>query len=90
MYDVCDLVNKQFQNILMNISISKANQAMKLDQLKGYNVRNIFLEKSLTKCGGETIPRRFLKNQKLSISLEFKILYRLFLLYAKLRTTEIY
>ena len=62
---------------------------MKLGQLKEYNVRNIFLEKSLTKCDGETIPRRFSKKSKLSISLDFKILYSLFLLYAKLRTTEI-
>ena len=27
-----------------------------------YN-RNIFLKKSYTKCGGETIPRSFVKNQ---------------------------
>ena len=75
---------------LTNISISKANQTMKLDQLKEYNVRNIFLEKSLTKCGGETIPRRFSKKSKVEYISNFKILYRLFLLYAKLRTTEIY
>ena len=64
MYDVRDPVNKQFQNILTNISINKANQAVKLDQLEEYNVRNIFLEKSLTKCGGETIPRRFSEKSK--------------------------
>ena len=41
-----------------------------------YNMRNIFLEKSYTKCGGETIPRLFSKKSKLSISLdqEFKVL----------------
>ena len=27
-----------------------------------YNIQNIFLEKSYTKCGGETIPDSFLKN----------------------------
>ena len=41
---------------------------MKSGQLKEYSMRNIFLEKSYTKCGGETIPRPFSKkNEKLSI-----------------------
>ena len=30
---------------------------MKLGQLREYNMRNIVLEKSYTKCGGETTPR---------------------------------
>ena len=55
------------------------------------NKRNIFLEKSNTKYGGETIPRPFSKNSKLSIFLDqqFKV-YSWFLLYAKLRAIEIY
>ena len=36
---------------------------MKFGQLIEYNLKNIFLEKSYTKCGGENIPRPFLKNQ---------------------------
>ena len=36
---------------------------MKFDQLIEYNMRNISLEKSYIKCGEETIPRPFLKNQ---------------------------
>ena len=40
---------------------------MKFGQLK-YNMGNIFLEKSDTKCGGETITRPFSKKSKLSIS----------------------
>ena len=36
-------------------------------QLLEYNMRNIFLEKSHTKCGGETIPRPYSKESKLSI-----------------------
>ena len=36
---------------------------MKFDQLIEYNMRNIFLEKSYTKCGEETIPDPFLKNK---------------------------
>ena len=55
-------------------------------------MRNIFLEKSYTKFEGETIPRLFYKKSKLSISLEqlSKVLYSLFLFYAKLRAIEIY
>ena len=47
--------------ILTNISRSKGNQAMKFGPLREYNMRNIFVEKPYTKCGGETIPRRFFK-----------------------------
>ena len=48
-------------HLLPNISRSKGNQTMKYGQLIEYNMRNIFLEKSYTKCGGETIPRPFSK-----------------------------
>ena len=57
-------------HILPNISRSKSNQTMKFGQLIEYNMRNIFLEKSHTKCGGETNPRSFSKKSKLSISLD--------------------
>ena len=57
-------------NILTNISRSKGNQAMKLGQLIDYNMGNIFLEKSCTKCHGETILRPFSKKSKLSISMD--------------------
>ena len=62
---------------------------MKFGQLIEYNMRNIFVENSYTKCGGETIPRPFSKKSKLSLSLDFKILYSLFTLYAILRAIEI-
>ena len=55
-------------HILVNISRSKGNQAMKLGQLIEYNMRNIFVKKSYTKRGGETITRLFFKKSKLSIS----------------------
>ena len=48
-------------DILPNISRRKRNQAIKFDQLIEYSMRNIFLKKSYTKCGGETIPRSKLK-----------------------------
>ena len=57
-------------HILSNISGSKDNQAMKFGQLIEHNMRNTFLEKSYTKCGGDTIPRIFPKKSKLSISLD--------------------
>ena len=56
--------------MLPNISRSKGNQAVKIDHLKEYNMMNIFVEKSYTKCAGETIPRPLSKKSKLSISLD--------------------
>ena len=49
-------------HILPNVSRSKGNQIMKFGQFIECKIRNIFLEKSLTKCYGETIPRPFSKN----------------------------
>ena len=40
------------KHILSNILRSKDNQTIKFGQLIEYNMRNIFLEKSYTKCGG--------------------------------------
>ena len=56
-------------HILTNISRSKGNQITKFGQLIKYNMKNIFLEKSYTKCGGDTTPRPFSKKSKLTISL---------------------
>ena len=57
-------------HILPYILGSKNNQTMKFDQLIEYNMRNIFLKTSCTKCGGGTSPRPFSKKSKLSISLD--------------------
>ena len=43
---------------------------MKFSQLIEYSMRNIFLEKLYTKCGGETILKPISKKIKLSISLD--------------------
>ena len=56
-------------HILPIISKSKGNETIKFGQLIEYNMTNIFVEKSYTKYGGETIPRHFSKKTKLSISL---------------------
>ena len=57
-------------HIRLNISRSKGNQTMKSAQFIEYNMRNIFLEISPTKCGGETSTRPFFKKSKLSTSLD--------------------
>ena len=51
-------------HILPNISRSKGNQIMKFGQLIECNMRNIFLEKSYIKCGGETSPWPFSERLK--------------------------
>ena len=50
--------------LLHNISRSKGNQTIKY-QLIQYNMKNVFLKKSYTKSGGETIPRPVCKSPKL-------------------------
>ena len=55
-------------HILANISRSKGNHAMKVGQLIEYNMKNVFVEKSYTKCARETLPRPLSKKSKLSIS----------------------
>ena len=57
-------------HILPNISRSKGNRTMKFGQLTESNMRNIYLEKSFTKCGRKTIPRLFSKKSRLSIPLD--------------------
>ena len=55
-------------------------------------MRNIFLEKSYTKCGGKTIPRPFskkLKFEPVSGLIALNVFYSLVLLYAKLRAIEV-
>ena len=68
---------------LPNISRRKCNKAIKFGQLTKHNMKNIFLAKSYSKCGGEACPRNFYKKSKLSIYLDHQseILYSLFLSY---------
>ena len=55
---------------LRHIWRGKHNQTMKFDQLIEYSMIINFLEKTYTKCGGETSPRNFSKKSNLSISLD--------------------
>ena len=57
------MINKQLQYTYC--PISHEVKAMKFGQLIEYNMRNIFVEKSYTKCAGETIPRPLSKKSKL-------------------------
>ena len=50
------------KHILSNISRSKGNKTMKFGQLIVYDIRNIFLEMSNTKCGAGASPKPY-KNQ---------------------------
>ena len=65
---------------------------MKFGQSIDYNMKNIFFEKSYTKCGRETSPVTFSEKLKLSISVDqySKTLYNWLSLYAKLKAIEIY
>ena len=57
-------------HILPYILRMKIYQTIKFCQLIEYNMGNVFIEKSYTKCGGETVPdRSFSKKLKLNISL---------------------
>ena len=51
------MFNKQLQYTYQ--PISQEIKAMNFGQIIECNMRNSFLEKSYTKCGGETIPRAF-------------------------------
>ena len=48
-------------HLLPNIS-SKPNQTIKFGQVIECNVKNIYLKKLYTACGGEACPRPFHKN----------------------------
>ena len=52
-------------HILFNILRNKDSQTMKFGQLIEYSMKNIFLEKSYSECGGETSPRPFSEKIKI-------------------------
>ena len=57
-YDVTDWPTVHITvHIFSNISRSKGSQTMKFGQLKESKMRDFFLEKSHTKCGGEASHR---------------------------------
>ena len=46
------------RHTLLNIPRGKDSQKIKFGHLTEYNLRNIFLEKSFTKCGTKTVVVR--------------------------------
>ena len=62
-YDIATWEQAVAIHILPNISRSKDNQTMKFGKLIEYNMRNIFLDKSYTKCGAKQFPDPFLKSE---------------------------
>ena len=76
-------------HILPNISRSKGNQTIKFGQLIECNMRNIFPEKSYTKCNGKTGPRTFSEKLKLSISLDQGFIQFVFIV-CQMRAIETY
>ena len=49
--DVTDWNTNNYNTHIADFSRSKTNQTVKFVQMKKYNMRNIFLEKSCAKCG---------------------------------------
>ena len=76
-------------HILPNISRSKGNQTIKFGQLLEYSMRNIFLRKSYTKCGGEASPRPFKSKLSISLDQQSEMLQSLFLLYVQVEVYQI-
>ena len=76
-------------HIFPNISRSKGNKRMKFGHLIEYNMRNIFLEKSYTKCGGEA-SQHYYKKSKLIIFLhqQLEMLQSLFLSYVQVKVYQ--
>ena len=62
-FKICDVASWLTNNCNKHLfpNISRGNQTMTFDQLMDYDMRNIFLEKSYTKCGGKTSSRPFSK-----------------------------
>ena len=77
-------------HILLNVSRSKVKQAMKFGQSIEHTIRNIFLKKSNTRCGGEACLRPFYRKSKSSICLDhqFEMLKSLFVLNVQLEVYQ--
>ena len=57
MYDVAISKTNNCNTHIVHLSRGKGNKTMKFIQLIEHDMGNIFLEKSYTRCVGESIPR---------------------------------
>ena len=69
-YDVTTWLTNSCNTHIAQYSRIKGNQTMKFGQIIECNMKNIFFEKSYTKCDGETSPRLFSEKLKLGMSLD--------------------
>ena len=58
-YDVTNCITNNYNAHI--ISRSKDNQTIKFDHLIEYNIKNIFVERSYTKCVGGSSPKLLFK-----------------------------
>ena len=65
---VLDGLIKKIRLIFREVQATRDNEKWSVNKI--YNMRNIFLQKSFTKCDGEIVLRSFSKNSKLSVSLD--------------------
>ena len=79
-------------HIFPNILRSKVSQTMKIGQFIENGMRNIFLEKSYTRCDEEASPRTFSKKSEFSKSLDQQpeMLSRLLLLHVQVEFYQKY
>ena len=73
-YDITDFQINITIHILLNISKSKGSHTMKCDIIAKYNMRNIFVGTSYSKCGREASPSPFPEKSKLSMYLSYQVL----------------
>ena len=64
-FKIHDAINWETNDYNTQISRNKGNQTMKFGQSLEYNMRNVFPEKTYTKCVIETSSRPFSKKSKL-------------------------
>ena len=65
---VLDGLIRKIRLIFREVQATWDNEKWSVNKI--YNMRNIFLQKSFTKCDGEIVLRSFSKNSKLNVSLD--------------------
>ena len=75
--------------MLCKTSRKKGNQTIKFGHLIEYNMKNIFLEKSYTRCDREIIPWPFSKKIKIKRIFGSKISCSLFSFCVKLKAIKL-
>ena len=69
-YDVTNWITNNYNTHISRYLKKKRQSNNEIFQLIESNMRNIFLEKLYTKCGGKTSTRSYFKKSKLKTSLD--------------------